>query len=454
MINDKIFKAYDVRGIYPSEIDEKTVYAIARGYAVWRSEEMNKKSIKVVLGRDMRLSSLVLYQSAKQGLLDQGVKVIEIDLTSTPTFYFAVCHLQADGGLIISASHNPKEYNGIKMVRANAEPIGLGNGMEEIMNYAKLENWPQAEIEGEAIEYHDIIEEQVNYEKLNIDLDKIKSFKVVVDTANAMGAMFIESLFKQLPQIELIKMNFDLDGSFPAHEADPFKEENVADLKKRVLMERADLGIATDGDGDRIFFIDNKGNLVEPAIIRAIFSKIFLRENPGAKICFDVRPGKITEETILANGGVPVMTKVGHSFIKKQMIQEDAVFGGESSGHFFVKFPWGTYEAPMVIIIKLLIELSDSGVSLSDYIKPYQKYYHSGELNFKVRDTKVIIERIREVFVDAQINELDGLSVSYVDFWFNIRTSNTESLLRLNVEGINQETVDKKVEILKQLIGG
>lgn len=447
-----IFKAYDIRGIYGSELTEDTAYKTARAYAQMRKNELQKEDISIVVGRDMRLSSPSLSEAVIRGLVDQGADVIDIGLASTPTFYFAVCHLHADGGMIVSASHNPKEYNGIKITRQNAVPFGAGTGMEELKT--AVENFVASEParKGNVKKYDGAVLEQVKYEERGIDLPKIKKIKIVADTANAMGADYLERLFADLPQVDLVKMNFELDGTFPAHQADPFQDENVADLKKKVLTENADLGIATDGDGDRIFFIDNEGNMLEPAILRGIMAKIFLRENPGATICYDVRPGKITEDMILENGGTPSVTRVGHSLIKKQMIETGAMFGGESSGHFFVKFPHGVYEAPMVVILKLLEELTETGLSLADYARPLKKYFHSGEINFKGADKEKVFARLKEKYRDAEINDLDGLTFTYPDFWFNTRGSNTEALVRLNLEARSEEIMKEKTKEISEII--
>lgn len=447
-----IFKAYDIRGIYPEELNEDLAYKIARVFVTMRRKETKQEKIKVVVGRDMRLSSPDLSAAVKRGLVEQGAEVIDVGLVSTPTFYFAVCHLSADGGLIVSASHNPKEYNGIKITRENAKPFGAGNGMEElessVSHYLPLES----ESPGQIREYEGIVEEQVKYEEQGMDLSKFKQFKIVADAANAMGAQYLQALFEDLPQVDLLKMNFELDGSFPAHQADPFKEENVVDLKKKVITEKACLGIATDGDGDRIFFIDNEGEILSPSILRGIMAKIFLRENPGATICYDIRPGKITEDMILENGGKPSVTRVGHSLIKKQMIETGAVFGGESSGHFFVKFPHGIYEAPMVVVLKLLQELSETGQTLADYARPFKKYFHSGEINFKGADKEKVFARLKEKYHDAAISDLDGLSFTYPDFWFNVRASNTESLIRLNLEAVKKGIVETKIKEVSEII--
>lgn len=452
MSNPNIFKAYDVRGIYGTELTEELAYKIARAYALIRQKELGRTALKIVASRDMRLSSPSLSEAIIRGLVDQGAEVLDIGLAATPTFYFAVCRLEADGGLIVSASHNPKEYNGIKITRENAIPFGAGSGMEELKATVEENVFSEVAEKGRVAKYENILGEQVKYEEQGIGLGQLKKFKIVADAANAMGASYLEKLFLDLPQVELVKMNFELDGTFPAHQADPFQEENVADLKKRVLEEKADLGIATDGDGDRIFFIDNEGNMLEPAILRGIMAMIFLRDNPGATICYDIRPGKITEDMILENGGVPSVTRVGHSLIKKQMLTTGAVFGGESSGHFFVKFPHGVYEAPMVVILKLLFELTGVEQALADYSRPLKKYFHSGEINFKGADKENVFDRLKEKYTDAKINDLDGLTFTYPDFWFNVRGSNTEALVRLNLEALSAELVKEKTEEVSNII--
>jgi len=456
MFPKQIFKAYDIRGVYPDEINDDLGYKIARAYGGLRQKELARNDLKITVGRDMRLSSPALCEAVIKGLTEQGIEVIDIGLCSTPTFYFAVARDGCDGGLMVSASHNPKEYNGIKIVRERALPLGKGSGMEELMGLVENGGFIDAEKIGSVTVKENTVSDQVDYEMefcgLKEEVNKIKKFKIVVDTANAMGAQYLEALFQKFPQIELVKMNFDLDGTFPAHQADPFQDENVADLKKRVLTEKADLGIATDGDGDRIFFVDNKGEMIEPAMIRGIMARLFLRIFSGATICYDIRPGKITEDMILENGGVPSVTRVGHSLIKKQMIETGAVFGGESSGHFFVKFPQGVYEAPMVVALKFLEELTATGLTASEYTAPLKKYFHSGEINFRVEDKEKVLANLKIKYADAQLNDLDGLTFTYPDFWFNVRGSNTESLLRLNLEARSAEILTEKLAEIRKII--
>ena len=315
-----IFKAYDIRGVYPSELNEEIIYNIGRAYADILKEELKKDNIKMVVCRDMRLSSPQLSEKLIEGITDQGVDVVDIGLGSTPTFYFAVANYGYDGGMQVSASHNPKEYNGIKIVKARAYPVGYDTGIDEIEKRVKENKFEKAETKGNVEKKENVVDDHVEYALKFADIEKIKPFTVVADVANAMGAHYLEKLFEKLP-CKLIKMNFKLDGTFPSHQANPYNDKNIVDIKKKVIEEKADLGIATDGDGDRIFFIDDRGELIEPGIVRGLLSKIFLKENPGATICYDIRPGKITYDMIVENGGKPVVTKVGHSLIKAQAIK-------------------------------------------------------------------------------------------------------------------------------------
>ena len=450
-INPGIFKAYDIRGIYGTDFDEDMAYRLGLAYSQMRKGELpEKKELDIVVGYDMRLSSQALKEKLIAGLCDGGVNVIDIGLSSTPTFYFAVAKYNYDGGVLVSASHNPKEYNGFKLVRERALPISKDSGIFVLRDLVLENNFSKASTPGKVTTKEGVLQDQIEHDLPYSDLEKIKNFKIVIDPANAMGAQYFDELFKHLPSLNVIRMNWNLDGTFPAHEADPFKKENVAGLCERVLAEKADLGISTDGDGDRIFFVDNNGVALDPGITRAILCKIFLNENPGAKIAYDIRPGKITLDTIVENGGVPIVTKVGHSLIKEQAIKENAVFAGESSGHFFLNMPEGCYEIPVIVTLKILEELSKSGLTFAQYAKPYEKYFHSGEINTKVENGAEKIEQIKQQYSDGIQNDLDGISIEYPDFWFNVRSSNTEPLLRLTVEASTKELMEQKRD---ELIG-
>jgi len=444
-----IFKAYDVRGIYPSELDEDLSYKTGRAFVTFLKDEYKpKEKLEIVVSSDMRISSPSLKESLIKGIIDQGANVIDIGLASSPTFYFAVAYYGYDGGIIVSASHNPKEYNGFKFVRRKARAVSKETGIYNIRDLVEKNEFSKVE-KGAITKRDNVLDDQLKHDMNYANTSGIKKFKIVLDPANAMGIQYLEAVFSMIPA-DIIKMNFELDGTFPAHQADPLQDENVVDLKKRVVMEKADLGITTDGDGDRIFFVDDKGEIVPPYILRGLLAKIFLRDKPGSYICYDIRPGRITRDIIIENGGKPVITRVGHSLIKEKMIEVDAFFAGESSGHFFLRFDEGFYEAPIVVILKILGELSVSGKSFSDLIKPFKKYFHSGEINSSVIDKEGVIKKLAGVFHDAKdINYLDGLTVEYDDFWFNVRPSNTEPLLRLNLES---KTKYKMIEMRDKII--
>jgi phosphomannomutase len=453
-MDQSIFKAYDIRGIYPEQIDKETAGLIARGFVQFLKRKYpDQKAYHVVVGRDMRLSSPSLTRSVIRGVTAMGADVIDIGLSSTPTFNFAVGFLGADGGMQVSASHNPKEYNGMKIILKKGYPVGLANGLDEVARLAQ-EKHVDAKSPGLVTEKKGILEETVKYSRNFYDFSGLGRFRIVADAANAMGALDLEAFSKSI-DCELVKMNFELDGSFPVHEADPMKERNVADLKERVVKEKADLGIATDGDADRYFYVDDKGELVDPAIMRGIMARFVLRQNPGANIGYDIRPGMITRDMIVENGGKPFVTKVGHSLIKLEALKHNAPFSGESSGHFFFKTKYGLYEMPHITTLILLKELSDSKKSLSEYIRPLQRYFHSGEINSRVQDVKKVFRELEEQFgTGAKISKLDGISIEHDDYWFNLRASNTEPKARLNIEARTKEKMEEMRDRVLAVIRG
>ncbi len=450
-MNKDIFRAYDIRGIYPEEINEQTAYCIGQNFVkLIREENPDKEELNIVVGQDMRLSSPDLARKVIEGVTDTGANVIDIGLASTPTFYYAVARYGYDGGLEVSASHNPKEYNGVKVVRAKAYPVGLPNGLDKIRDAYLAHKDIAADQKGKVTKKVGILEERVQDALKFYDFSKIRPFKIVVDTANSMGSPDIEELFKHLP-CELVKMNFELDGTFPVHEADPFKDENIVDLKKKVLEEKADLGISTDGDADRIFFIDNKGDLIEPEIIRGLMAKEVLEHHPGAPIGYDIRPGMITREMIEEYGGKPFVTKVGHSLIKKDSIDKDAPFSGESSGHMFFKTEYGFFETPLIVALVLMKQMSEVDKPVAEIIEPLRKYFHSSEINSDVEDKDSKMKELEQKFSSGakNVSWLDGVTIEHEDWWFNVRPSNTESKLRLNLEARDKETMkEKRDEVL------
>ncbi|OGK29143.1 hypothetical protein A3D06_00750 [Candidatus Roizmanbacteria bacterium RIFCSPHIGHO2_02_FULL_40_9] len=447
-----IFKSYDIRGIVPDEINKENIYGIAQAVLGYIQRKLGKTNITIAVGKDMRLSAPTLYPIFKKALVDGGATIIDNGLVSTPTFYFSVLHLRTDAGIQLTASHNPPQYSGMKMVIRDGDglvKIGKGTGMDEIQKSA-LEGIVIKEKGGSEKKHEGIMDEEIKYACELVSMDGIKALKVVADPANAMGITYIDALFKKLP-CELVKMNFELDGTFPSHEPNPLVFENLRDLQKKVIEEKADLGIAPDGDGDRMFFIDEKGQIIQASYITAIVSRELLRRFPGEKILFDIRyimtPKKIIEEL----GGSWDITKVGHAFITQKIHETNALFGGESSAHYFFRYTGGA-ESQLLMILLILKIMSKSGKKLSELVEEVKRSSESGEINFVTDNAQDILNVLKETYHDAEISMLDGISIEYPDWRCNVRTSNTEPLLRLNLEAINDVAVKKRVKEVTSLI--
>lgn len=450
MFNPNIFKAYDIRGIFNKDFDLDFAYQLGKAFVSLRKHDQDYvagKTLKILVARDMRLSSPAVSMSLISGLQAAGAEVIDAGLLSTPAFYFSVSKQVADGGIMVSASHNPKEWNGFKLVRAKSLPVSGETGIEWLKEHIDSSILNQ-NIKTNSALLSTGAEDQLMHDLNFIHKDKIKPLYVVADAANGMGAQYLKLLAQNLP-IKLEGINLDLDGNFPAHEADPLKPENIRQLSETIIKNGADLGIATDGDGDRVFFLDNLGQLIDPAIIRGLLAQIFLKDKPYSKICYDVRPGKITVDLIEEAGGVAIPSRVGHSLIKEQMLAEDAYFAGESSGHFFLNLEIGCFEMPIIMIGRLLELFSAQDSSVADFIKPYRRYSHSGEINLSVADKDKVLDRIKNTYTDTDIKTLDGVSVTYPEYWFNVRASNTEDKVRLNLEANDEKVmIEKRDEVL------
>jgi phosphomannomutase len=456
MIDPKIFKAYDIRGIYPTELNEEVVYSVGRAFYAFFCQKLQKKKLSIVVGGDMRISTPALFERLKQALVDSGANVIDIGIVSTPTVYFAVRHLNSDGGIQISASHNPKEYNGLKAVLNTPEgliKIGKNTGMDEVKRLANAGEFTAPEKTGKVEKKENVLDEDVANAFQVIQPGEIKPLTVVADAANAMGATYLEALFEKLP-CKLIKVNFELDGTFPAHQADPLQFDTLKDLQQRVIEEKADLGIAPDGDGDRVFFIDEKGEVIPASITTAIIIRELLKKYPGEKMGFDIRyiwsPLKVTKD----NGGIPVITQVGHALITETMQKEHLFYAGESSGHNYWRFAGGA-ESTIAVILTILDTLSRTGKKISEIVKEVSASFESGEMNFKLEnpdEAKKKIDLFKQTFNDGEISIIDGLSVSYEDWRFNLRISNTEPLIRLNIEAKTKNKMQEKSDELSKLI--
>jgi len=458
-INNAIFKAYDIRGIYPSEINEISAYAIGRAYATLIRRELKKKDIIISVASDARLSSPSLKAELVRGIIDTGVNVLDLGLLSTPSFYYATAANKYDGGIQVSASHNPKDWNGFKIVRERGLVMSLMTGLGDLRDMISQDNFDPmiiADGKGKVTTVPSIVEAQVYHQARDLVAEKpIRPMKIVVDTANGMGISELRELAKLLPEVTFIWMNEAHDGSFPAHPANPMEHENNVELCRMIMAEKADLGIATDGDGDRVFFFDENGEMIPQEILRAIIAEVMLAVYPGAKIVYDVRPGRITLDTIREHGGQPVLAPVGHSLIKALMLEHDSVYGGESSGHHFFKFTYGTFEAPAMLIVYFLQFISHSPTPVSEQVRPYKRYFNSGEINTKLQnreDGLASIERLKQKYVSGEQNLLDGLSVTYPDYSFNVRLSNTEPLIRLIVESDEKDKMEKKKEEILDFI--
>ena len=413
-----IFKAYDIRGIYGEQLNEDIAYKIGRAFAMYIGS-------KIVVARDNRLSSDSLFEALTRGITDQGSDVYNIGLSTSPMFYFAVSNLVCDGGVIITASHNPSQYNGFKMVRSDAMPLSGEDGIDQIKQLVEENNFSSSK-KGN-ISTLDITDKYVN----SFEIKKY-NLKVVVDTANSVSGLIVNRMFRG---VSLFHLFSELDGSFPNHEPNPLEEKNIKDLREKVLEYGADIGIAFDGDGDRVFFVDEKGELISSDLIIALIAKLI-----DKKVLYDLRCSNIIKETARDS----VMWRVGHSFIKKKMRDDDIFFGGEYSGHYYLKQGSSYYESPYFVIYALLEAMKDK--KLSELIAPFKKYYHSGEINFEVKDKQLIIEKIEKSYSQGKITKIDGIRIDFDDWWFLLRGSNTEPVLRLIVEAKSKELLDSKIK--------
>ena len=428
---DKIIKAYDIRGLVKNEVT--TDFSFALGVAYAKFLEIEREPATIVVGEDMRDSSAPLADAFSDGATSQGMDVIRIGLASTDMLYFASGKLNLPG-IMFTASHNPAQYNGMKLCKSGAKPIGQESGLLTIKQLIQegiaISNRPVG-----SIRKMDLLDDYVTYliDRFPKKTFKKRKLKVVIDAGNGMAGFTAPSVMKKL-NVDLIPMYFELDGDFPNHEANPIEPKNLKDLQKRVKKEKADLGLAFDGDADRCFLVDENADLVNPSSLTALIAVRELKRNPGASIIYNLISSKAVPEIILENGGKPVRSRVGHSYIKSLMAQTGAVFGGEHSGHFYFADFWRA-DSGMLAALYALAELMDSPKSLSEILESFDRYFSSGEINTQVKDASKSIKLVRKKYENEnEIDELDGLTVSSQKWWFNLRPSNTEPLLRLNVE--------------------
>ena len=439
---DRIFKAYDVRGVFPDDLDEATAHRIGAAFVRFTASE------KVILGRDMRVSSPQLAAAFAAGAGGAGATVIDVGEVSTDALYFASGKLDLPGAMF-TASHNPGRYNGIKMCRAQAAPIGEESGLLDIKELAAKEDVTSG---GGVIEQLDVLPEYARHCRSLIDTARLKPLKVAIDAGNGMAGKTVPLVFDGLP-FEIVPLFFELDGTFPNHPADPIQAENLVDLQRAVTENGCDLGIAFDGDADRMFLVDENNKLVAGSLTTSLVAERLLKRNPGETVIYNLICSWTVPEVIRENAGVPVRTRVGHSFIKEVMAETGAIFGGEHSGHYYFRDNFRA-DSGMIAALIVLEAMCDAGRPLSDLLAPFRRYADSGEINSEVRDQQASIEQLAALFSDGRQDRLDGLTVEYDDWWFNCRPSNTEPLLRLNLEAKTEQLKDEKVEAVLSVIRG
>lgn len=446
---DQIVKAYDVRGTVPDQFDAATARALGIAFAEFTGAST------VVVGRDMRPSGPEFVDSFAEGLQRQGVDVIDIGLASTDMVYFASGRLDLPAA-VFTASHNPAQYNGVKFCAAGARPVGIESGLATVRDIAAavLDGGgpPPATRSGSRSE-RDMLDAFVEHVLGFVDPSTLRPMKVVADTANGMGGLVVPALFERLDMIELEVMYGELDGTFPNHPADPLQPANQRDLRARVIAGGFDLGLAFDGDADRVFMVDESGEGLSGSTTTAILAVAMLRSHPGATILHNLICSRAVPETVLAHGGVPVRTRVGHSFIKAQMAETGAVFGGEHSAHYYFADNFRA-DSGLIASLVMMAEISRSGQSLSKLRGPYEPYAASGEINTQVDDTEAVIEAVKAAYAGEALDELDGLTVDAGDWWFNLRPSNTEPLLRLNLEAPDRASCDEHVAEVLAVVAG
>jgi phosphomannomutase len=449
-MDESIFKAYDIRGRYPDALNEDVARKIGRAYVSF----LGLSGSRVVVGRDMRLSGEPLEDAFVRGVTEAGADVLNIGLVSTDALYFAVGHLEEPGGAMITASHNPKDYNGLKLCREDAIALSGDEGISQIRDLITSDKLPESGEHAGSVEEGDITEDYAEHCLNFIDTEGLRPLKIVVDAGNGMAGKMLPPIFEKLP-FEYVPMYFELDGSFPNHPPNPIEPQNMEDLQKRVVAEGADFGVAFDGDADRCFVVTEKGGTIAGDILATLVAKNVLEKEPGAAIVYSAVCSKALPELVRREGGRPIRTKAGHSIIKPQMRKHDAAFGGEHSGHFYFR---DNYFADSGIIAMLTVAelVGRQEDPLSELLVPIDPYLRSGEINSEVEDQDEVLKRVEEHYAerdDPEIDHLDGLTVDYGDWWFNLRPSNTEPLLRLNVEASGREMMEKKRDELLELIG-
>ena len=439
-VDPSIFKAYDIRGVYPDPLNEEVAYAVGRSFvALLECEE-------VVVGRDMRLSSPAIKEHLIRGLTEQGADVVDIGMVGTDQYYYACATLNRPG-LMVTASHNPPQYCGFKMVRDMPYLLSGDSGIQDLRRLVEEDGWGEPSTQGQ-VRRQDVSQGFIDKVLELVDPAEMKPLKVVADTGNGMVGPILQQVYDRLP-VELIGMYLDPDGSLPNHGLDPMQPENRADLERRVTAEGADIGFAFDGDGDRFFVVDDRGHFVPGDFVTALMGCYMLERDPGGKVVYDVRCSWAVPDLIREVGGTPIIERVGHSFLKPRIFEEGAIYAGELSGHYYFREFYGA-DSGVVPSLVMLEMLSKRGAKLSELLAPLEnKYYLSSEINSRVEDPAAKIEGLAKRYSDGKLERIDGISIAFDDWHFNVRTSNTEPLLRLNLEAMSQAMMeDKRDEVL------
>ncbi|TSC78651.1 MAG: phosphomannomutase [Parcubacteria group bacterium Gr01-1014_29] len=451
-INPSIFKAYDIRGIYPDEITPEAAYRIGRAFAqyIWITVLNKERDPIIAVNADARASSPELKQELIRGLVDEKCRIIDCGLATTPLHYFAINHLEADGGVMVTASHNPAQYNGFKLSRRDAEPIGEGSGMEEIRNTVLRGIFPVPDTRG-SVQEENLLTKYIDFLCSMVDISQIKKMRVVFDVGNGMVGLLLPQLLERL-NLETDILFGDVDMTFPNHEANPLKEETLDVLKRAVTETKADLGVAFDGDGDRVRFVTPSGFAIPGDIMTAVFAIEYLKKYPGEKIVYTVNSSRATKEAIEEAEGVAVESRIGHALIKSLMRKENVLFGGEVSGHFY----WREFffaESALYSLLFILRILSATSKTLDELVVPLLRYTSSGEVNVSVVDKDKALDAVAAQYRDAKETKyIDGISIAYEDFWFNVRPSNTEPLLRITMEAKEKGVLDARLREVMELV--
>jgi phosphomannomutase len=443
-----LFKAYDIRGVVPDELNPALAYDIGRAIVATLGVDT------VVVGRDMRVSGPALASALMDGIQDAGADVVDVGMVSTDGLSFAIGHYGYPAGVMVTASHNPAEYNGFKIARSEARALSLSDGLDLIRDRVVSNDLPPmvpAEERGD-LQQRDILDDYASHMLGMIDVSRLRPLRIAIDAGNGMAGTTVPRVFRDLP-IEVVPLYFEPDGTFPNHEANPLEPENTAVLRKLVVEQKLDLGAAFDGDADRVFLVNEKGELVGGDILTAVVSSRMLERYPGAAIVYNLICSRGVPELIAAKGGRPIRSRVGHSYIKETMRKEDAVFGGEHSGHFYFRDNWYA-DSGMAALLFALEMISDEGKPLSEVIAPLDHRFRSGEINSEVADPAAIVKRIEEHYraQGAEIDHLDGITVGFPTWWFNLRSSNTQPLLRLNLEADDPATLQQKTDEVLAMI--